>query len=134
MRTARNQSRETYLLPVMSELRPLLGLLFDDVSITFDKYSLCIEALKDGRVEAVTTDNVILLGFINDDPANLKLVNKPFTTEPYGIGLNHDDAALRNKINDVLQGAATDGTWKKIYDGTLGKSGSPADPPQLQRY
>ena len=73
-----------------------------DVSITFDKYSLCVEALKDGRVEAVTTDNVILLGFINDDPANLKLVNKPFTSEPYGIGVKKDDSAFRTFDNDTL--------------------------------
>ncbi len=57
-----------------------------------------------------------------------------FSTEPYGIGLNRDDTALRNKINDILEEAATDGTWKQIYDATLGKSGSPADPPPLQRY
>jgi DNA repair exonuclease SbcCD ATPase subunit len=37
---ARSQARETYLLPVMNELRPLLGLLFDDVSITFDEKTL----------------------------------------------------------------------------------------------
>jgi glutamate transport system substrate-binding protein len=76
-----------------------------DVSITFDKYSLCVEALKDGRVDAVTTDNVILLGFINDDPANLKLVNKPFTTEPYGIGVKKDDTGFRTFINDTLEKA-----------------------------
>jgi glutamate transport system substrate-binding protein len=27
-----------------------------------------------------------------------------------------------------------DGTWKKIYDATLGKSGSTATPPKIQRY
>jgi hypothetical protein len=40
LETARSQARETYLLPVMNELRPLLGLLFDDVSITFDEKTL----------------------------------------------------------------------------------------------
>ena len=30
--------------------------------------------------------------------------------------------------------AFTDGTWKSIYDSTLGKSGSPAEPPALDRY
>ena len=49
-------------------------------------------------------------------------------------GLKKDDDAPRNKINDILQAAATDGTWKQIYEATLGKSGSPADPPPLQRY
>ena len=106
-----------------------------DVSITFDKYSLCIEALKDGRVEAVTTDNVILLGFINDDPANLKLVNKPFTTEPYGIGVKKDDAAFRTFVNDTLEKAYKDGSWKKAWDDTAGKTGQAAPtPPPVNRY
>jgi glutamate transport system substrate-binding protein len=106
-----------------------------DVSITFDKYSLCVEALKDGRVEAVTTDNVILLGFINDDPANLKLVNKPFTTEPYGIGLKKDDTAFRTFVNDTLDKAYKDGSWKKAWDDTAGKTGQAAPtPPPVNRY
>jgi glutamate transport system substrate-binding protein len=106
-----------------------------DVSITFDKYSLCVEALKDGRVEAVTTDNVILLGFINDDPANLKLVNKPFTTEPYGIGVKKDDAAFRTFVNDTLEKSYKDGSWKKAWDDTAGKTGQAAPtPPAVNRY
>jgi len=106
-----------------------------DVSITFDKYSLCIEALKDGRVEAVTTDNVILLGFINDDPANLKLVNKPFTTERYGIGVKKDDTAFRTFVNDTLEKAYKDGSWKKAWDDTAGKTGQAAPtPPAVNRY
>lgn len=40
LETARGHARETYLLPVMNELRPLLGLLFDDVSISFDEKTL----------------------------------------------------------------------------------------------
>jgi glutamate transport system substrate-binding protein len=106
-----------------------------DVSITFDKYSLCVEALKDSRVEAVTTDNVILLGFINDDPTNLKLVNKPFTTEPYGIGVKKGDTAFRTFINDTLEQAYKDGSWKKAWDDTAGKTGEAAPtPPPVNRY
>jgi glutamate transport system substrate-binding protein len=106
-----------------------------DLSITFDKYSLCVEALKDGRVDAVTTDNVILLGFIIDDPANLKLVGKPFTTEPYGIGVKKDDAGFRTFINDTLEKAYKDGSWKKAWDDTAGKTGQAAPtPPAVNRY
>jgi len=106
-----------------------------DVSITFDKYSLCVEALKDGRVDAVTTDNIILLGFINDDPTNLKLVNKPFTTEPYGIGVKKGDTAFRAFVNDTLDKAYADGSWKKAWDATAGKTGQAAPtPPPVNRY
>ena len=102
--------------------------------VEFQNYSQCVDQLLSKQVDAVTTDDAILKGYAAQQPDKLKVVGQPFSTEPYGIGLNHDDTALRNKVNDVLQAAATDGTWKKIYDGTLGKSGSPADPPPLQRY
>jgi uncharacterized protein YhaN len=52
--TARSQARETYLLPVMNELRPLLGLLFDDVSITFDEKTLLPDRIiRNGQEEDV---------------------------------------------------------------------------------
>ncbi|HEV8296008.1 MAG TPA: glutamate ABC transporter substrate-binding protein [Acidimicrobiales bacterium] len=106
-----------------------------DVSLTFDKYSLCVEALKDGRVEGVTTDNVILLGFVNDDKQNLKLVGKPFTQEPYGIGLKKGDTALRLFVNDTLEKAYEDGSWKKAWDNTAGNTGQVApEPPAVNRY
>ena len=54
LETARSEARETYLRPVMSELRPLLGLLFDDVSITFDEKTLLPrKLLRNGLEEEV---------------------------------------------------------------------------------
>jgi len=102
--------------------------------VEFQTYSQCVDQLLNNQVDVVTTDDAILKGFAAQQPDKLKLVGETFSTEPYGIGLNKDDAALRNKINDILEAAAADGTWKQIYDATLGKSGSPADPPPLQRY
>ena len=43
------------------------------------------QALKTKQVDAVTTDNVILLGYVNQDPGALKILNKAFTQEPYGM-------------------------------------------------
>ncbi len=54
LETARSQARELYLKPVMTELTPLLGLLFDDVSITFDEKSLLPHAIRrNGQEEDV---------------------------------------------------------------------------------
>lgn len=51
---ARTEARELYLKPVMTELKPLLGLLFDDVSITFDDKSLLPQAIRrNGQEEEV---------------------------------------------------------------------------------
>jgi glutamate transport system substrate-binding protein len=102
--------------------------------VEFQTYTQCVDQLINKQVDAVTTDDAILAGYASQQPDELKLVGEPFSEEPYGIGLNKDDTGLRNKINDLLQTAKGDGTWQKIYDNTLGLSGTPASPPQLERY
>jgi glutamate transport system substrate-binding protein len=106
----------------------------DTKTVEFEKYSQCVEQLIGKQVDAVTTDDAILKGYAAQQPDALKVVGKPFSKEKYGIGLPKDDTALRNKVNDVIAASVTDGTWKKIYDATLGKSGSPAEAPALERY
>ncbi|MDJ0314121.1 glutamate ABC transporter substrate-binding protein [Arthrobacter sp. H35-D1] len=100
--------------------------------VEFDIYSKCVDALKSGSVDAVTTDQAILLGFASQDPDNLKVVGEPFTVEKYGIGLPKGDTALRTFLNETL----TDGnaTWTKIYDSTLGKSGTKVEQPKVDQY
>jgi glutamate transport system substrate-binding protein len=109
--------------------------LTEDANISeFKTYAECVSQLVDKKVDAVTTDDAILKGYAANDPDNLKVVGKPFSTEKYGIGVPLADKALREQINATLQTAATDGTWKKIYDATLGKSGSPGEAPPLEKY
>jgi glutamate transport system substrate-binding protein len=106
-----------------------------DVSTSFDKYSLCAEALADGRVTAVTTDNIILLGLIKDNPGKFKLVKSTFTTEPYGIGVKKGDDAFRTFINDTIDAAYKSGAWKAAFDKTVGTAGEKApEPPKVDRY
>ncbi|MDL5156387.1 glutamate ABC transporter substrate-binding protein [Actinomycetospora termitidis] len=102
--------------------------------VEFQNYSQCVDQLIANQVDAVTTDDAILKGFAAQDPQRLKVVGQVFSQEPYGVGVPRDDVAFRNKVNDLLQQAETDGTWQRIYDATLGKSGTPATPPAIQRY
>lgn len=107
----------------------------ETVPVEFSDYSTCVDNLLNGQVDAVTTDEAILKGYAAKDPDNLKVVGENFSTEKYGIGLPKGDTEFRNKVNDVLAAKMQDGTWKSIYDSTLGKSGSPAPPaPQIERY
>ncbi|SNY15112.1 glutamate ABC transporter substrate-binding protein [Paractinoplanes atraurantiacus] len=94
----------------------------------FDSYSKCVTALAGGQVDAVTTDDIILAGYAAQEQyaGKFKVVGKPFSEEPYGIGLKKDDTAGCNKINDILKAAAADGSYKKAWDDTLGKSGKAA--------
>lgn len=98
----------------------------------FDTYSQCVEALKNGQADAVTTDQAILLGYAAQDPDALKVVGQPFTTEKYGIGLPKGDSALRKFFNDTLTNGKD--TWQKIYDSTLGKSGTKVTQPAVDNY
>lgn len=51
LEAARSSARDLYLKPVMSELRPLLGLLFDDASIVFDEKTLLPQSILRNGVE-----------------------------------------------------------------------------------
>lgn len=54
LEAARAQARDLYLKPVMAELSPLLGLLFDDAAITFDDRTLLPQTLRrNGHEEEV---------------------------------------------------------------------------------
>ena len=109
---------------------------YPDADLTeFDVYSKCAEALKNGQVQAVTTDNVILLGLISQDEESFELVGEPFTKEPYGIGVKKDDTEFRNFINDTLQKAFDDGRWLAAWDATAGKvAPDKPTPPTIDRY
>ena len=109
---------------------------YPDAQLTeFDVYSKCAEALKNGQVQAVTTDNVILLGLISQDPDAFELVGKPFTEEPYGIGLKKGDTAFRGFINDTLDKLYQDGRWQAAWDATAGKVATETPtPPTIDRY
>lgn len=97
----------------------------------YDTYSACIDALKNGAVDAVTTDEVILAGYAAQTPGAFKIVGDTFSEERYGIGLKKDDSELRTKINDALKKMEESGAWKEAFDKNLGPAGitAPAPPP-----
>ena len=88
--------------------------------ITTDTYSNCLEPLRQGKVIAVTTDNVILAGLADQNAGEFEVISNPFTEEPYGIGLGHDDDAFRDFINDVLEKSYADGSWKAAWAAPAG--------------
>ncbi|MFE2754928.1 glutamate ABC transporter substrate-binding protein [Actinosynnema sp. NPDC059335] len=110
------------------------GLTEPENIVELQNYSQCVEQLEQGAIDAVTTDDAILKGYASQSPETLKVVGKPFSNEPYGIGLAKDDKALRDKINDILEAAINGGEWQAAYDATLGKSGSTSEKPVIDRY
>ena len=101
----------------------------------FDTYSACVEALRNGAVDAVTTDDIILAGYAAQYPGELKVVGAPFTEERYGIGLAKGDDETRAKINDAIDAMIADGSWERAFNETVGASGYPIPaPPTVDRY
>jgi glutamate transport system substrate-binding protein len=101
----------------------------------FDTYSACVEALRNGAVDAVTTDDIILAGYAAQYPGELKVVGEPFTEERYGIGLAKGDDETRGKINDAIDAMIADGSWQTAFNDTVGASGYPLPaPPTVDRY
>jgi glutamate transport system substrate-binding protein len=88
--------------------------------VLFDVYSNCADALRNGQVDAVTTDNVILLGLIEASQGAFKLVDQPFTEEPYGIGIAKGDVAFCEFINQTLTESVEDGSYAAAWESTAG--------------
>ncbi|MET9284879.1 glutamate ABC transporter substrate-binding protein [Nocardia beijingensis] len=103
--------------------------------VELDNYSQCIEALRRGSVDVVTTDDIILAGFAGQASGELKLVGNTFTTEKYGIGLKKGDQETRTKLNDAIEQMIADGSWHKAFEQTIGPlRDSTLTPPAVERY
>jgi glutamate transport system substrate-binding protein len=92
----------------------------------FDTYSECVDQLKNGSVDAVTTDGAILLGYAAEDPDALKVVGEPFSEERYGVGYGKNHPELCEFLNETITNSFQDGSFQKAFDATLGKSGNDA--------
>lgn len=106
----------------------------DTQLVTFATYSDCLQPLRDKQVDAVTTDNVILAGYVAESPEDFKVAGEPFTTEPYGIGLAKGDDEFRSWINDVLEASFEDGRWVEAWESTAGTVLPTPEPPTVNRY
>lgn len=109
----------------------------DAEAVEFDTYTECVDQLEAEQIDAVSTDDIILAGYAADPKYDglFRVVGETFSEEPYGIGLKKGDDAFRTFLNDTLEEAFDDGTWKDAFDATLGSSGSEAPaPPAVDRY
>ncbi|MFF4233599.1 glutamate ABC transporter substrate-binding protein [Streptomyces sp. NPDC001820] len=97
---------------------------YNTTTVETTKYNECVQRLLKNEVDAVTTDDAILMGYAAQSPEKLKVVGSPFTEEPYGVGMNKDDKALRDAVSDALEEHDKNGDHKMAYDATLGLSGS----------
>jgi polar amino acid transport system substrate-binding protein len=86
---------------------------------SFKDYDSAWLALQQGRADAFTGSEIILHGFLKNNP-KFKIVGKPFSAEPFGIGVRKGNTELANEINAALQDAWKSGEYQKLYEQWFG--------------
>ena len=99
----------------------------------FGTYSEAVQAMQSGRVDAVTTDDIILYGFVKQNPEKFKVVGGQFTKEPYAGGLKKGNSELLALVNEVIREAKSSGKWAEWYKTWISPENVPPVPPQEWR-
>ena len=81
----------------------MLSLAPEATVIGFRNYHVAYEALKNGKIDALTSDDTILSAFAFEDKS-VKLLPKRYSREPYGIALRQGKSTqrLRENINFAI--------------------------------
>ncbi|MEV0665693.1 glutamate ABC transporter substrate-binding protein [Actinomadura luteofluorescens] len=100
--------------------------------VTFGSDPECVQALKQGRGDAYVQDEAVLLATAKQDPS-IQIQGKPFTSDPYGIGLKHGDAQMKQFVNDWLKQIQQSGLWAKVWKNSIGTvvQGEAPQPPAI---
>jgi polar amino acid transport system substrate-binding protein len=93
-----------------------------------DDISDCMVLFQQGAVDSVTGDDTVLAGFVAQDPY-AKIVGRPLTTEPYGLGIARTHPEFVRFVNSILERLRTDGTWAQMYRQWLRPTGAVPNPP-----
>jgi ABC-type amino acid transport substrate-binding protein len=78
-------------------------------------YGQCVDELLAGKVDAVSTDDIILAGYRAQHARRLRLLDAPFSEEQYGVGLHKNEPALKRAVCDAIKDQISSGRWKESY-------------------
>ncbi|MBQ4486426.1 MAG: transporter substrate-binding domain-containing protein [Oscillospiraceae bacterium] len=81
----------------------------------YNKYSDAVQALKQGKIDAVIIDSDTANVFVSKNQ-DVTILTEGFADEEYAIALNLENDALLEDINDALEDLKEDGTLKAIKD------------------
>lgn len=97
----------------------------------FDTQAKCVAAVESGQVKAYVVDQSLLKSEVLSND-KVKIVGDTFAEDPYGIGLPKDSGA-QAFVNTFLKTIEADGTWKSIWEATIGTSlgGDAPEPPTI---
>lgn len=95
---------------------------FGYTPVTFDDYSLEVNAVKSGTIDAAINDDTVLYKFEKTNP-DTEVVEEFDTGEEYGFGALKDDknaTKLLDMLNAAIEKARDDGTYDEIYKRWFG--------------
>lgn len=81
---------------------------------SYDDFGVSVQALLAGDADAVVIDNVAGIGFINQNPGQLKFVGEPFTSELLGF-VFQPGSELIEPVNWAIRSMRVDGTLATLY-------------------
>jgi len=94
----------------------------DALDVVIESYDDLARNLALGRVDAISSDRMLLMGLKRRTPAlsSAVLVGDPFTVEPYAIAVPENQSAFRKAIDHALIAMWEDGTYQGIRDTWFG--------------
>ncbi len=94
----------------------------DCAVVKYEDMNAMMQALADGKVDAITSDMLILLGLrkASPEPEKWRIAGRRFTTEPYGIAVRQNQSRWRNAISDAIQTMWEKGRYQAILDSWFG--------------
>ncbi len=119
-------ARGTTSLQRIQEISP------SPVIVSVVNWADCLVAMQQREIDAVSTDDSILAGLVEEDPY-LHIVGPNMASQPYGVGINLNNTALVRFVNGTLERIRRDGTWNTLYRKWLAVLG-PAPAPPTPRY
>ena len=87
----------------------------DDHVTAYDNGASAVQALLNGQVDCVVIDSAPAEAFVAAN-AGLTILDTEYVTENYAIGVNKDNTALLDAINQALAELTADGTIQSIVD------------------
>jgi polar amino acid transport system substrate-binding protein len=98
------------------------------IAVAANNVSDCLVLLQQGQIQAVSTDEVGLLGLAAQDP-HTEIVGGALNDNPIGVAMDRGATDLVRFVNGVLDRIRSDGTWVAIYQRWLGRYSKVPAPP-----